>query len=415
MTEDGEVVESEWKSLLDALPDARILVREDRTVAYANRAFRERYGYSTVEGRRCHELIFHDAQPCDASGRGCPLFEAGLKDSAVCHHKIPGPMGVRYVETELTPVRGADGRVRLFMERVSESRGRGMRTGDEAVAQSRRLAGVLEKIAARASDDAPVVFVGEKGSGKSLFARLLHENGRRAARPFVSLSCLHLTGDDLERELLGDGSNQGLLDTASGGTLFLSDVDRLDPSLYEFVLDLAVQRTYRVRGASQIHFSRLRVVFSCERFDVSRAFPKSFLYALTPYVIGIPPLRERLEDVPFIASRFLSERCAKTLSEEASLTLLSYSWPGNLPELEAVLQTAAFAASGPVVGRGDLEKALKYVTETCGEEVPSETPDLAALAAGWRGSRAELARFVGVSERTLYRKLRAANGRKKES
>ena len=80
-----------------------------------------------------------------------------------------------------------------------------------------------------------------------------------------------------------------------------------------------------------------------------------------------------------------------------------------------MLQTAAFAASGPVVGRGDLEKALKYVTETCGEEVPSETPDLAALAAGWRGSRAELARFVGVSERTLYRKLRAANGRKKES
>ena len=176
-----------------------------------------------------------------------------------------------------------------------------------------------------------------------------------------------------------------------------------------------MQRTYRARGASQIHFSRLRVVFSCERFDVSRAFPKSFLYALAPYVIGIPPLRERLEDVPFIASRFLSERCAKTLSEEASLTLLSYSWPGNLPELEAVLQTAAFAASGPVVGRGDLEKALKYVTETCGEEVPSETPDLAALAARWRGSRAELARFVGVSERTLYRKLRAANGRKKES
>ena len=157
MAEDDEVVESEWKSLLDALPDTRLLVREDRTVAYANRAFRERYGYSTVEGRRCHELIFHDAQPCDASGRGCPLFEAGLRDSAVCHHKIPGPMGVRYVETELSPVRGADGRVRLFMERVSESRGRGMRTGDEAVAQSRRLAGVLEKIAARASDDAPVV------------------------------------------------------------------------------------------------------------------------------------------------------------------------------------------------------------------------------------------------------------------
>ena len=271
------MVESEWKSLLDALPDARILVREDRTVAYANRAFRERYGYSTVEGRRCHELIFHDAQPCDASGRGCPLFEAGLKDSAVCHHKIPGPMGVRYVETELTPVRGADGRVRLFMERVSESRGRGMRTGDEAVAQSRRLAGVLEKIAARASDDAPVVFVGEKGSGKSLFARLLHENGRRAARPFVSLSCLHLTGDDLERELLGDGSNQGLLDTASGGTLFLSDVDRLDPSLYEFVLDLAVQRTYRARGASQSHFSRLRVVFSCERFMRLRPTSSAFL------------------------------------------------------------------------------------------------------------------------------------------
>ena len=124
MTEDVEVVESEWKSLLDALPDARLLVREDRTVAYANRAFRERYGYSTAEGRRCHELIFHDAHPCDASGRGCPLFEAGLKNSAVCHHKIPGPMGVRYVETELTPVRGADGRVRFYMERVSESRGR---------------------------------------------------------------------------------------------------------------------------------------------------------------------------------------------------------------------------------------------------------------------------------------------------
>lgn len=408
------MVESEWKSLLDALPDARLLVREDRTVAYANRAFRERYGYSTVEGRRCHELLFHDAQPCDASGRGCPLFEAGLKDSALCHHKIPGPMGVRYVETELTPIRGADGRVRLYMERVSESRGSRTRTGDEAVAKSRRLAGVLEKIAAHASDDVPVVFVGEKGAGKALFARLLHENGRRAARPFVSLSCRHLTADDLERELLGDGSNQGLLDTASGGTLFFSDVDRLDPSLYEFILDLAVQRTYRARGTSQIHFSRLRIVFSCERFDASRAFPKNFLYALAPYVIRIPSLRERLEDVPFIASHFLAERCGKTLSEDASLSLLSYAWPGNLPELEAVLQTASFSARGPVVGREDLENALKYITETCGETAQDEPRDLAALAASWRGSRAELARFVGISERTLYRKLRAAEGRKKE-
>lgn len=409
------IVESEWKSMLDALTEPRMLIRSDRTVAYANRAFRDRYGYSVVEGRHCHELLFHDAMPCETVGRHCPMFDPDFEGRGICYHKVPGPMGVRYIETELTPVRGSDGRVRFFMERVSEAEGTRARTGGDIVVQSKCLAPVLEEIGCHASSDSPVVFVGEKGVGKTLFARVLHENGRRAARPFVSLSCESLTADDLERELLGSDSSNGLLDVASGGTLFFSDVDRLEPSLCSVLLQLAVHGTYRVRGMSQVHFSNLRLVFSCERFDSTLALPKNFLYALAPYVIRIPPLRERFEDVPIIASRFLFECTGKTLSDEAQGALFTYSWPGNLPELKAVLQSAALATRDPIISRATLEASLDYISQTCSGKVLPEETNFSALAARWKGSRAELARFLGVSERTLYRKLRALSAISEDS
>lgn len=397
--------------MLDALPEPRLLVREDRTVAYANRAFRARYGLAVVEGRRCHELIFHDIAPCERSGRSCPMLR---KDCAEGHctsqHKVPGPMGVRYIETELTPIRRTDGTIRFYMERIAESEGRAARTGGDVVAESPFLKPVLEQIGRRATDDAPVVFVGERGVGKALFARLLHENGRRAARPFVAISAQGLTADALERELLGDRTSPGLLETASGGTLFLSHVEALDPALCDTLRVLALEGAYRARGTAQVHFAQIRVVLACDRLDRTKAFPARFLYAFAPYVIRIPSLRERLADVPVIAERFVAEAGGKSLSPEASNCLLAYTWPGNLPELEAVLQTAALSSPEAVITRQAVERARRYITETCrdgSDEIEFDGSSLASLAATWRGSRAELARMLGLSERTLYRKLQA--------
>ena len=218
-------VSSELKTVLDAFDDPRLLVRADHTVAYANRAFVRRYGRQDFAGRSCYELLFHKSSCCAECGERCPLESAAVTGASetVLRREL-GPTGVRYLELCSTPLKGADGRAVLFMESIADRNGtqeplnlRGV------VAESPATKAVLEKISLVTALDVPVLFIGPSGSGKREFARLLHENSRRAAHSFLCVDCRGLTPAKLSRELQLTAPF-GL----SGGTLYLKGIEEFD-------------------------------------------------------------------------------------------------------------------------------------------------------------------------------------------
>ena len=244
-------VSVELQNILDALEDPRILVREDFTVAYANRAFRKRFPAESFDGRRCHELLFHETSRCGLCGRNCPLERASITRRPVRSTErelIPG--GERFLEIEVVPVHGVDGDVRYFMEKVhvrEDACSAAARGG--IVARSPAVKRVVEQIARVAVVDDPVLFMGPAGSGKSIFARFLHENSRRAVNAFVQIDCHGLSEECFEKELLGSnaGHARGLADEPAG-TLYFDEITELSPILQRRLLQLVESRLLRETG-----------------------------------------------------------------------------------------------------------------------------------------------------------------------
>ena len=401
----------QMKSLLDTSDEASLLVRKDFTIAYANRTFRERYGYVAPEGRRCHELVFHEKRACEACGRRCPLLASlvsGVPERS--QHKTLGPVGARYVETDVFPLMSGDGSLELFLERITEVRETsGLLGHAEVVSHSPAVQEVLTWTARFAVNDAPVLYIGESGTGKSVFARLLHENSRRAARPFAEIAARGLTSARFESELLGDEQEPGLIETASGGTLLIRNVDALDEGLQYALLGMLREKTFRPFGVARSRPLNLRILVTADEGLRETVRAKRFLsalyYELMPYSIRIPSLRDRLEDVDELAALFLSEAGGKAVWDSDALwELKAYEWPGNVRELGALVKRVSLYPSA----RQRIDAATVRAAMA---DLNAVMPPISANAGmlrqieSWTGSRKALAQRLGVSERTVYRLL----------
>ncbi len=296
------------------------------------------------------------------------------------------------------------------------------------ITQYAPLQAVLAMVERVAESSSPVLISGDAGTGKDLIARLLHSWSGRAHAPFVDLNCAALVEQGLEAELFGveqgayqgaDRQKLGLLELASGGTLYLDNVSDLDVRLQAKLLRaLETGSFYRVGGSQKVDVD-VRVVAATTR-DLGRmvtsgAMRDDFLHRINTIRIQLPTLRERLTDVPLLAEYFLSRFGGPTpprLTGEAVAVLERYRWPGNVRELRNVMERAALLATNGLIEARDLP--LGVDVGAAARMTPTQMLTLGELEkrhiesvltrTSWHQGRA--AELLGISPKTLYRKIR---------
>jgi DNA-binding NtrC family response regulator len=250
--------------------------------------------------------------------------------------------------------------MRSKVQGVGQSSSRMQRTHDDpgpfVVGESSSFRSCMEKIRCYAESDETVLICGETGTGKDLCARVIHSKSRRYDKPFVPVNCGALPDHLCENELFGHAkgaftdaatSEKGLIAESEGGTLFLDEIGTLSTSAQTRLLRFLQDREYRPLGSSKSVVANVRVVAATNsRLDemvASRQFREDLYYRLSVLPVFLPPLRERLEDIPRLAVHFLKKQSkmpdssSVKLSTEAIQKLLAYRWPGNIRELEAVM------------------------------------------------------------------------------
>jgi len=290
---------------------------------------------------------------------------------------------------------------------------------------------LLKRAARFAVSDAPVVVLGETGTGKEVVARVLHANSARAKQPFVAVNVAALPADLLESELFGHGrgaftgasaAKPGLFETASGGTLFLDEIGEMPMGFQAKLLRALQDGEVRRVGENTSFMVDVRVVCATHRdlAELVRSghFREDLYYRLRVLTLEVPPLRERSDDVLPLALHFLAEEKSgpRGYTPAAQARLLGYAWPGNVRELQNVVKHGAALATGPEVDDDDLPETLSLPTmslaSTPGTEVLKtlaevEREHILRVLDSCGGSQSEAARVLGIARNTLWRKLRS--------
>jgi formate hydrogenlyase transcriptional activator len=230
---------------------------------------------------------------------------------------------------------------------------------EEIVGNSPVLRCVLQQVEAVAPTDSTVLIHGETGSGKELIARAVHKLSNRSSRPFVKLNCAAIPTGLLESELFGHEKGAftgaiaqriGRFELASEGTIFLDEVGEIPLELQPKLLRVLQEREFERLGNSRTLYTRARLIAATNRdlnaMVETQKFRSDLFYRLSVFPIYVPPLRERTEDIPFLVSHFaqhfarLMKKSIDTISTETMNALIRYPWPGNIRELQNVVERA---------------------------------------------------------------------------
>lgn len=292
----------------------------------------------------------------------------------------------------------------------------------------------LDLVAMVAPTDQTVLILGESGVGKELFARAIHDGSARAAASHVAIDCSTLQENLFESELFGhergaftgaDRRKEGLVEVADGGTVFLDEIGEVTPTIQAKLLRILETGTFRRLGGTKDLRADVRFVAATNR-DLEEMvrggrFRADLFYRLSRFVLKVPPLRDRGDDLIAIAASFVEGRAfhrsiPKALGADAIAAMRAYGWPGNIRELKNVVERAVLlSGEAPVIGEAALgltvERAadravrfsLDFAAEPTLEEI--ERAYLTRLMQRPGISRSEIAHLLGISERNTYRLL----------
>jgi len=316
--------------------------------------------------------------------------------------------------------------------------------GKVVVAESAAMRRLLEAAGRVAPRDITVLVRGPTGTGKELVAALLHAESRRATGPLVRFNCAAIPGELAEAELFGHArgaftgatqARRGFFAEAHLGTLVLDEVGELPAPVQAKLLRALQEGEIQPVGAGRVEKVDVRVIACTNRDLLAEAragrFREDLYYRLAVVLVATPPLRERREDIPELAARFLAEACERngrrpmSLSREAVVALQAHQWPGNVRELKNVVERLAILSDGPALGPEEVAVALPGVRRPRTDrgragagfhELVEEAEREIILAALQRqqDNVTEAARALGLERSHLYKKMRALGIKREE-
>ncbi|KAB2842528.1 MAG: sigma-54-dependent Fis family transcriptional regulator [Melioribacteraceae bacterium] len=301
----------------------------------------------------------------------------------------------------------------------------------QIIGESVKIKDVIKLAERAAKSDSNILLEGETGTGKELFAEFIHNNSERNQKPMVAINCASLPDQLIESELFGfekgaftdaKSSKQGLVEIANRGTLFLDEIGELSLTLQPKLLRFLEKGEFRRIGGITNLTSNVRVIGATNKNlmeeSENKNFRKDLLFRLNVITLTIPPLRERGTDVLILANHFLEKksplRSQKNLSPDAEKKLLGYDFPGNVRELEHIIERAVIFSEGNTINAKDLylpKQNEQYIPdeENAKDLLPMEEVEkkhIRKMLIHHNWNREKSAHDLGISLKTLYTKIK---------
>lgn len=448
------------RSVLDALHEGITVVDTDGRLVFGNRAYRDFLNKEAggdigpIEGYMLRDLRPGARLP-EVLRSGKPMLHITRKEIEDFYFTnmypiyqdgalIGGISVVTFMEDAYQArdeLEAIEARSRQMLRSINKANG-ARYTFDDIVAVGENVRTVKALAEKAAPTDAPVLLSAESGTGKELYAQAIHNASERRREVFVAINCANLNANMLESELFGyvegaftgakKGGKMGLFEAAHGGTLFLDEVSEMDMALQAKLLRAIQEGKIRPVGGVKDIDVDVRIICASNAdlgaYIKEKKFRQDLYYRLSTFLIRIPPLRERPQDIPALAEDILRDLSRKikrsvTIAPEALDALVNHDWPGNVRELRNVLEFSAYLSENGVITR---EALPEHIVRQSGQSTALplaervrrfEQEEIRALLSK-NGSdlngKKLTARQLGISLATLYNKLGGENSKNSE-
>jgi len=427
-------ISAEIKTLLQGFPEPAILLSRDCHILAANTAYQQHYGEEyLLKHHFCYEASHHYKVPCDQAGESCPLkatLETGQPQQVLHLHHTPH--GETHVNIQTLPIYNDKTEIVYLLEIMHSTKVTSTQTQSQnLVGRSKAFNRMLAQISRVAPSETSVLLLGESGTGKELVAQAIHIASNRAQGHFIPVDCSGLSENLFESEMFGHEKGaftgaytrkQGLVEAARGGTLFLDEVGDIPLNLQVKLLRLLETGIYRRVGSVEPQQADFRVICATHRHIkqmVSRGeFRQDLYYRISTFPILLPALRERRDDLSLLIESQLQRIAPKrnlSIHPQALQSLQCYEFPGNIRELLNILERATLLSDGDLILPEHLPEECREIAEKADNMPVSpvvmplrevERQYLEWVVQHFDGDNKTLAKKLGVSERTFYRKMR---------
>lgn len=439
-----------WKEIINTMNDGLMVVSPDGTILMVNQAFETMMGYSREEviGRSCALLQCDTCASARSEGKSqwCELFEQGaatrkrclfmrkdgsyvhiLKNAAILRDEAGQVLGGVETLTDISELDKRDEQIQHLSKLVDAA-------GDfhGLVGTSPAMQRVFDLTQKAAQSEAPVIIFGESGTGKELVANAIHALGRRREGPFITCNCAALNEALLESELFGHVKGaftgaythrQGRFEAAHRGDIFLDEVGDIPSAIQVKLLRVLETKKFERVGDHRPISADVRIITATHRdleaLVAEGAFREDLFFRINVIPIHLPPLRERLEDLPLLVDHFLTrlrQRSGKAISgltREAMKILLDHPWPGNVRELKGVLEYAFVVAEAGLINPSHLppklsapEAAPAAPAEAGGSPDSDEKTVLINALRQAGGNQSQAAALLKVSRVTVWHRMK---------